>query len=358
MEFQRSPTDVLIVRLVTAGRYAVEGWRLLWRHPSLLLFALLIGVFGAVESAVGSYLQLTHTAYGRHLQAEGRRVAEQMAKEGQTLTPVARGSWWSAGQALGRAGSLLDQPAALPAFQGTLTVLVSVALGDHGGRGLDRAAQLALWLGPLLGLPGLLLGALIAAGFYGVLAAAAQGRGAEWRGFGSSAGTRWLRFALYLVVLSLLLGAPTYLMHVAPALWLGQLVAAWTSWAGPLLLVFFCLTPVLFAAENAGVAQAARASASAVWREPGLVVAWAIGLAVLCLVLNEAHTSVRTALWPSVVFAGDPALFLTQLPVEVLYAAVFALLHAWTAATLFMWWRRTRPAAAEDEIDTADAKAA
>ncbi len=318
-----------------AVRYVGEALGLLRRHPSLLLFPVLVAAFSAVESGVGDYLSVAHTAYGRWEQRQWARQ-EKREKEKPSAVPLAvrLDPQWALRTAVQQGAAEVAGLRGAPTWAGEQALMSAVLYGDieHSGSGslvLGSVAVAALVLLLLAVNPGL------AAGYYGLLGDAVRSGRVEWRAFPARARHYWLRM-IALRVLQLTLGWVAVLSGFR-SLWLILLWRAWALWVGPLVSVLFALVPVVFVMEEAGLWRAVRESVATVLRRPAVPIVLIAGLMVACFVVVEAQLAVRVTLFPGTLREGVPSAYLTSIPIGIAYEGLLAALGAWAAMTLFVW---------------------
>jgi 23S rRNA (cytidine2498-2'-O)-methyltransferase len=325
---------VCCVARASAWRYVAEALGLLRRHPSLLLFPVLVATSGAVEDGVGNYLALAHTGYGRWEQREWAREGEQ-AKEAVPLV-VRLYPRWALRSAFREALVRTGEPRATPAWGGLQAVIPAVMYGDlsvpESGSMLLAAVGIAALILLLL-----LFDPWVAAGYYGLFGDAMKEGRVEWRRLPARARRYWLRMVL-LRVLQIAVGAWAIPLALAKAGWLMHIWQAWTFWAHPLVLVFLALVPIVFVMEEAGTWHAVGESVVTIWRRPAVAVVLIVGLTAACFVVIEAHTAARATWFPGTLHGGVPGAHLANVPLAAVYYGVLAALGAWAAAVLFVWW--------------------
>jgi hypothetical protein len=329
-----------------AVQYVVGALALLRRHPSLLLFPVLVSTFGAAEDGAGNYLALAHTDYGRREQREWARGGEQ-EKEAVPLA-VRLNPPWALKSAFREAALRTAGPQAAPTWNGMQALARTLVYGHPERLGSGSTLLGGVGLAVLTLLLLLAFDPWVVAGYYGLFGDAMREGRVEWRRFPARARRYWLRMVA-LRVLQIAAAAWAIPLAMAKAGWLMHLWQAWISWAHPLVLVLLALVPIVFVIQEAGTWGAVQESVVTIWRKPAVPMVLILGLTAACFVVTEAHTAVRATWFPGTLHGEVPAVHLANIPLAAVYYALLAALGAWAAATLFAWWAREGPGARGQE---------
>ncbi len=305
-----------------AFRYIAEAWRVLRRHPALLLLPLAAAVFNAVEGGTMTYVGFRYTAVGRELAAEyplDRDVRAAMVR----LRP---------GDVLGAAVNRFTYPVPAPSLGGTWRMMELAAIQRHSNWAVPSAAWV---LSLLLILP---LGALVLAGYYGVVARAVTEEAVSWRPFWGDARRYFVRFYLFGVLLAVLTGG---LAMIVLSLRATMAIYPAVTFVGKAITLALALTLVAVVADDRPLRRALPSGAAVVLGcLPVSVFLFALWLVVLASRVLLGHL-LGLAPLPPVDFA---TLQLYQIPQSAVLDGLVAIVGTWLLIASFVWYRDRRPA--------------
>ena len=308
--------------------YASEAWRLLRRHPALLVLPLVLAVFNAVESQVPWYAASRHGVAVEAFLGERSNSASETAA---FVPPLTRKDLFP----LKKAVFGFSHPVAGLSLQGTLRTVVS----DYALDAPYGVMLVVTWLATLLvALP---LAALVLAGYYGIVGLAVTEGVAPWPRFWTYLRRYFLRFLLFAALLALFVNA---LLPIAPRVF-GSDRVLWT-WACLTLIVEFvtALTLVAIVVDDAGLLAALRSGVRVVVRDLPVALlflaGWVVALALFAVLRH----------WAGVTVAGSLHLYST-LQVAIMNA-LLAAVGTWFLIISFVWYRDRRPVPAAPESVT------
>jgi hypothetical protein len=301
--------------------YASEAWRLLRRHPALLVLPLAVAVFNAVERQVPWYVASRHGVaveafLGEHSNSASETDAFVPPLTVRDLVP------------LEKAVRAFAHPVPALSLQ---TGLLVMALDQAAGQAGQISPYFVVLLQLLIVLP---LSALLMSGYYGVIGGGVAGDATLWRRFWTYLRRCFLRFWLFAALLALFANA---LLPTTPRMfdWVWVL---WT-WACLTLIVEFvtALTLVAIVVDDAALLPALRSGVRVVVRDLPvallLLAGWVVVLALFAVLRH----------WAGVTVAGSLHLYST-LQVAIMNA-LLAAVGAWFLIISFVWYRDRRPAA-------------
>jgi hypothetical protein len=312
------------VRLAAAC--AGEAWRVLRRHPALLL-PLAIAVFNAVESGVGDHLVAARTAYGRELHKIARTASRAPA------TDVPQQSFgWTLAAAAREAGHALGLPVHLPTLSGTTRFLA--ARWVHM---LPAALPVSVLL--VLSVLTLAAGAFLSAGYLGVIRDVSTSDTLHWRRLSVHARQYGLAIVAIVMLHYAVRSAPWGLLR-----WMN--LYSWLVYGASAVSVLLSRVPIVLIHDACGLRAAFRGGVQHLWQ--GLA---GMGTALAALILVRVPLRMLF-LWltPRVqgdVVPFDPAAALQRIPGSALERCVYAALGVLTALWLFAYYGAL--SAAEEE---------
>jgi hypothetical protein len=313
-----------------ALHYTKEAVLLLRKHPSLFFIPLFIGVFGQVETRVGTYLANHHTGWGHDYNEY--KAAQNMRKEKnprsaeiqQRIQRAMRSMQWA---------MLVYTP--IPpeiSFGGSIALLEALSYGREQHKKIIEFSDLKRSFFQTTYLGGLIrafIGAITGVGYLFILWNTITSKKVRWQRFLSPGWRVWLRFLVYTTAsLFIPFGLPAGFAIFSP------------SWIliSYLLLPFgilFAFTQFILVVDKSGIITSLRMSAKIVKR-------------------NFATTFILTLLtgfiyWSSFRFFPSINQFLTadwrtmswsftQLPEEILMVALTSIVAAWFSAAMLIWY--------------------
>jgi len=328
--------------------YIEEAWRLIRRHPTLLLLPILIAVFNEFERDVGGYWATNYTAYGRMAKQLIPRPADPVHEAIQDQRARLAPATLLPNSAYTAVGSYVYPVGLLPSFHGAQRVLWAAYLFDSSGQSHFPQSPLwpftVQWLVVLLLLP---LGAMLTAGYYGWLRSAVSRVESPWPTFWENVRSCFWRFFLYqglVFVLSLLINVPGLYLQgspQSPLLWgIGTYLSVWV---GSLVALPFALGMIAIVEGDLPVVAAARRSFSTIRRDLATAVMLWVALWLACAVVSAAESGLKI---PLIAVLGDPYGLPTTFVWGMLAAsssAALALLGVWLCLAQFLWYRDANP---------------
>lgn len=325
------------MQLRRAMGYAVNAVHVLRRQPSLLVVALLMASFSAVDEQVGAYVTYRRTAWGSQ-QIQGVRKME-LARGRRTRNPV-HGLPDDAVSALRM--MVLSPGVPSVSLYGTIFVAWAFAYGERAPASSARTAEPEARMSPYMMLTPLILtllsfavGALVAGGYMGVARdAAATGR-ASWGRFIQYGKRVFWRFVALGVVDGVVVGVFA-IFHFLPGF------MRILSWGGPMAVMFFLnLGTFSVVEDNLSVVAALKRSVSTIRRD------WVV--AALLMVGAGAPSWLALRWYLMLRWRGlghgvnwDPVVPLSLLPMNVLSHCIMCALSAWFCVAAFLWYRDAR----------------
>jgi hypothetical protein len=330
------------VRVLVYGR---DAFRLLRRHPALLLLPVAIAVFNAAESSVGSYLTMTRTAFGRELTQ--LKTAQRRPNRG--LSVVLRAELSLQGLAdkfASEAPLTFASPIPHPKLFG-LQDLIGAAVTPTRRQGFEVSPWSWEIFAPLsLLLVVLPLAALVLSGYYGRLLEAATGAAPPGLALGRYARRWFVRFLWYLVL--------GYVIQLIPFLVFSsvsgpselsmRLLASYSLWAPRIVGVLLALTPVAIVMDDAPILGALKRGVLTVvrgWRTTLVLLAMLAVARAVAAVLDGIISAVLCGVWD---LPPTPASTLASIAVHAVYRTALALLGVWLCLAQFLWYREANPA--------------
>lgn len=317
--------------------YTVDALHVLRRHPSLLVVALLMASFSAVDEQVGAYMTYRRTAWGSQLIQAIRKMELARGRRTRNLVHGRPDYAVSASRLM-----ILSPTIPSVSLDGTLDVAWAFAYGDRAPAPSARTAEPEARMSPYMMLTPLILtllsfavGALVTGGYMGVARdAAATGR-ASWRRFIQYGARVFWRLVALGVVNGVVVGVFAIFNFVP-----GFMRILW--WGGPMAVVFFLnLGTFSVVEDNLSVVAALKRSVSTIRRD------WVVA----ALLMVAAGTPSWLALRWYLMLRGrglgrgvnwDPVVPLSLLPMNVLSHCIMCTLGAWFCVAAFLWYRDAR----------------
>ena len=304
-----------------APGYAAEAWRVLRRHPVLLVLPLAVAVFNAAERGTMTYVAFRDTAAGREIMARVPTGFDARATEvrlrSRDLFPL-----WTA---VDRCA--YPVPAVSP--QGTLQLVGMVAT-----REARNSIVLVAWVMNLLVV--LPLAALVLSGYYGVVGNAVAEGAVSWRSFWGYVRRYFVRFYLFGVLLAVATGG---LVEIALTRSATTGLYAAVTLVAEVITFALALTLVAVVAGEAALPRALRSGAAVVARSLPVAVfllaMWVVALAFAAVLHYLIGLVLKASLPPVDIIALQPYLIPGNAVVDGLLAAI----GAWLLIASFLWYR-------------------
>ncbi len=321
--------------------YAREALRLLRKHRSLLLVALALGAFSALDHSLGMEIAYRHTAWGTHLRqvAQTRQRTRRHTLPSWARMPQRSGPWiWYAPY------SLVSAPIAPSlSLDGTAMTILALATGEPGSawgakpwwsRLFHSLALPLVVFSPLVMIVvPLCMAILVMAGYMAVANGVVARNTAEWQGFFKHGKRFFFRFLFFFCLLIPIIGISgigSFLAH--HSLW-------WLILALPPLPIIFLLQLTMFAvlADNMRLVAAMRRSVAIMRNDLTVALILITGAGVLTWAANLWQMSKHSQRGPTA--WGPPPLGLFDIPIGILTGCIASFIAAWFCLAAFLWYQ-------------------